>query len=161
VKRHLTATAFVVKDGRTLLHWHKRLQQWLPPGGHMEPNEDPVQSALREVREETGLATEVIATGSSLSFDYPEQLPAPYTILVEDIPGPDEPHKHIDFIYFVRPIDGASHDSVDDPTLRWVSAEELREDAPLDVTGCGVSAKIVDDVRELALISIDTASHGS
>ena len=161
MKRHLTATAFVVKDGRTLLHWHKLLQQWLPPGGHMEPNEDPVQTALREVREETGLATEVIAAGSSVSFDYPEQLPAPYTILVEDIPGPDEPHKHIDFIYFVRPIDGASHDSVDDPTLRWVSAEELREDAPLDVTGCGVSAKIVDDVRELALISIDTASHGS
>ena len=156
MKRHLTATAFVVKDGRTLLHWHKRLQQWLPPGGHMEPNEDPVQSALREVREETGLATEVIATGSSLSFDYPEQLPAPYTILVEDIPGPDEPHKHIDFIYFVHPIDGASHDSVDDPTLRWVSAEELRENAPLDVTGCGVSAQIVEDVRELALIAIES-----
>ena len=155
MKRHLTATAFVVKDGRTLLHWHKRLQQWLPPGGHMEPNEDPVQSALREVREETGLATEVIATGSSLSFDYPEQLPAPYTILVEDIPGPDEPHKHIDFIYFVRPIDGASHDSVDDPTLRWVSAEELRDNVTLDVTGCGVSAQIVEDVRKLALIAIE------
>jgi 8-oxo-dGTP pyrophosphatase MutT (NUDIX family) len=155
VKRHLTATAFVVKDGRTLLHWHKRLQQWLPPGGHMEPNEDPVQTALREVREETGLTTEVIATGSSLSFDYPEQLPAPYTILVEDIPGPDEPHKHIDFIYFVRPIDGASHDSVDDPTLRWVSAEELRDNVTLDVTGCGVSAQIVEDVRKLALIAIE------
>ena len=46
-----------------------------------------------------------------LPFDYPEQLPAPYTILVEDIPGPDEPHKHIDLIYFCRAVDGAPHET--------------------------------------------------
>ncbi|MFQ5472452.1 MAG: NUDIX hydrolase [Dehalococcoidia bacterium] len=166
MNRHLTATAFVVEDGRTLLHWHKRLQQWMPPGGHMEPDEDPVQTALREVREETGLTTEIILIGAALDFAYPEQLPPPYTILIEDIPGPDEPHKHIDFIYFVRPVDGARHDPVDDPTLRWVSTNELRDNGPLDlpvrqagVTGRGVSARIPEDVRQLALIAIETASR--
>ncbi len=161
MQRHLTATAFVVKGGRTLLHWHKRLQQWMPPGGHMEPNEDPVQASLREGREETGLATEIIPLSAALDFDYPEQLPPPYAILVEDIPGPDEPHKHIDFIYFVRPVDGAKHESVDDPTLRWVSTDELHENAPLDVAGCGVSAQIPEDVRQLALIAIETANRAS
>jgi len=159
MKRHFTATAFVVRDGATLLHWHKRLGQWMPPGGHIEPDEDPVQAALREVREETGLACEVIPTSPRHAFSYPEQLPAPYTILIEDIPGPDEPHKHIDLIYFVRPIAAASHDAVDDPTMRWVTEDELRENAPLDVAGCGVSAEVPEDVRLLGLAAIENA-HG-
>lgn len=159
--RHFTATAFVVRDNATLLHWHKRLQQWMPPGGHIEPNEDPVQAALREVREETGLVCEIIPTSPSHAFAYPEQLPAPYTILVEDIPGPDEPHKHIDLIYFVRPLPDATHTTVDDPTLRWVTESELHENAPLDIAPPevdGTSAAIPEDVRQLALAAIQAAA---
>ena len=154
MKRHFTATAFVVRGDATLLHWHRRLEQWMPPGGHIEPGEDPVQAVLREVREETGVVAEVISTSPHLPFAYPEQLPAPYTILVEDIPGPDEPHKHIDLIYFVRPIADADHATVDDATLRWVTEAELRENAPMDVAGCGVSVAVPEDVRQLALVAI-------
>ena len=155
MKRHFTATGFLVEDDRTLLHWHRRLQQWMPPGGHIEPDEDPVQAVLREVLEETGLAAEVLPTGhGALDFPYPEQVPPPYTILVEDIPGPGEPHKHIDFIYFCRPLDGAAPAAVDDPTLRWVDESELRANTPLGVAGCGVSVPVPEDVRQLALIAI-------
>jgi 8-oxo-dGTP pyrophosphatase MutT (NUDIX family) len=153
--RHFTATAFVVQGDATLLHWHRRLQQWMPPGGHIEPNEDPIEAVLREVREETGLVCEIVSTSPYHPFSYPDQLPAPYTILVEDIPGPGEPHKHIDLIYFVRPLADATHASVDDPTLRWVTEAELSENAPLDVAGCGVTAAIPEDVRQLALAAID------
>ena len=44
--RHFTATGFVINGDATLLHWHHRVQAWLPPGGHIEPNEDPVQAVL-------------------------------------------------------------------------------------------------------------------
>lgn len=156
MKRHFTATAFVVREDATLLHWHKRLGQWMPPGGHIEPDELPTEAALREVREETGFVCEIVSTSPYLRFSYPEQLPAPYTVLLEDIPGPDEPHKHIDLIYFVSPLEDATHDHVDDPTLRWVTTADLRENAPMDVAGCGVTAAIPEDVRQLALVAIDT-----
>ena len=52
MRRHFTATGFVVDGSRTLLHWHKRLEQWMPPGGHIELNEDPVQAVLREIEED-------------------------------------------------------------------------------------------------------------
>jgi 8-oxo-dGTP pyrophosphatase MutT (NUDIX family) len=130
----------------------------MPPGGHVEANEDPVEAALREVREETGLVCEIISTSPYHQFAYPQQLPAPYAILVEDIPGPDEPHKHIDLIYFVRPLVGADHATIDDPTLRWVTDAELTENAPLDVAGCGVTATIPEDVRQLALAAIAAAT---
>lgn len=155
MKRHFTATAFVVRGDATLLHWHKRLGQWMPPGGHVEEDELPTEAALREVREETGLVCEIVSTSPDLRFAYPKQIPAPYTILLEDIPGPDEPHQHIDLIYFVRPLEGAAHGAVDDPTLRWVTAGELQENAPMDVVGCGVAAAIPEDVRLLALVAID------
>lgn len=155
MRKHFTATAFVVRGDATLLHWHKRLAQWMPPGGHIEADEEPAEAALREVREETGLVCEIVATSPLHPFGQPRQIPAPYTILLEDIPEATEPaHQHIDLIYFVRPVDSADHGVVDDPTLRWVSEAELRDNGPLDVAGRGVSAEVRDDVRTLALAAI-------
>ena len=162
MKKHFTATAFVVRGDATLLHWHKRLGQWVPPGGHVEPDEEPAEAALREVREETGLVCEIVPTAGRHAFSRPQELAAPYTILLEDIPGPDEPHQHIDLIYFVRPLDSAAHGTVDDPTLRWVTEAELRENAPLDVgppAVDGVSAPLKEDVRELGLAAIAWVSR--
>jgi len=161
VKRHFTATAFLVRGDATLLHWHRRLGQWMPPGGHIEEDEDPVQAVLREILEETGIVAEVIENAARHPFPYPEQLPAPYTILVEDIPGPGERHKHIDMIYFCRPLEGVDPLPVDDPTLLWVSERELQSECLLDAAGCGVSAAVPEDVRQLALAAITAARQTS
>ena len=53
---HVTGSAMVTGPGGVLLHQHKKLGRWLPPGGHIDPGETPWEAAVREVREETGLA---------------------------------------------------------------------------------------------------------
>lgn len=58
VPGHLTASAFVLSADRSavLLIWHRRLQRWLQPGGHIEPEDtDVIAAARREVAEETGI----------------------------------------------------------------------------------------------------------
>lgn len=155
MKRHFTATAFVVHEGKTLLHWHRKLQQWLPPGGHLLPDEDPVAGALREVREETGVEAELLPLTPRLPFADPEQLPAPYTILVEDIPEDGDPHQHIDLIYFTRSLNGeATEPESADDTLVWVTEAQLQRNEMLPLASCGLDIAVAEDVRVLALEAI-------
>lgn len=59
---HFTASAVPVDptNRRVCLVLHAKLDQWVQPGGHMEPGDDTVgQAALRELQEETGLAGEL------------------------------------------------------------------------------------------------------
>jgi 8-oxo-dGTP diphosphatase len=52
--KHLVSY-FAVIDGREiLLVDHKNAQLWLPPGGHVEPDEHPRATVVRELREELG-----------------------------------------------------------------------------------------------------------
>ena len=107
--RHFTATGYVVSSQGVLLHWHKKINLWLPPGGHVEPNEDPVEAVLREIFEETGLVSKISKNpnATTLHFDYPEIIEPPRHILIEDIDDPkDGHHQHIDMIYYCYPVDG-------------------------------------------------------
>ena len=55
---HVTGSAIVARpDGSAfLLVHHRRLERWLQPGGHVEPDDRSVfETAVREAREETGL----------------------------------------------------------------------------------------------------------
>jgi len=155
--RHFTVTTFVSMDGATLLHWHRKVGLWLPPGGHIEPNEDPMQAACREALEETGFSVQILPTSTRFAYDDPPQLSPPATIMVEPIRsfGGEDAHHHVDMIYFSRPTNG---DRPDPPgeTWRWVDRQHLEDDAPMTLEG--VSARISDDVRILGMAAIDHVS---
>jgi 8-oxo-dGTP pyrophosphatase MutT (NUDIX family) len=128
VRRYcFVATAYVVRDGKTLLLKHKKLGMWLPPGGHIDEGETPDEAALRELREETGLDADFLVPprGPDPAGGRVEYLHPPLHVQVEEIPGHNH---HVDFIYClvarpgeVRPGDGES------AVLRWHSAQELGE----------------------------------
>jgi 8-oxo-dGTP diphosphatase len=78
-KKHFTASAVIIVRSHILLVDHKRIGAWLPPGGHVEENELPHQTAIRETKEETGLNISIIAdhlptTKSADAFFLPEPL---------------------------------------------------------------------------------------
>ena len=145
--RHFTATGFVVHRDATLLHWHPKVKMWLPPGGHIEENEDPVQAVLREIEEETGVKAEVVPTGTPIDLDYPRQVHTPFTIEIEDIDDPIQGwHQHIDLIYFCKPVD---EPSIINAGWRWVSQTDLESEREIE-TGLGMTALPPEDVRVLA-----------
>jgi 8-oxo-dGTP diphosphatase len=127
--RHFTASAIVLDDNdRALLVHHNKIGLWLYPGGHIDPNEDPAQAALREVHEETGIHAEVI---TERQFNHPAvaTIAPPFTILEMDVQDKKVgPHRHIDLVYVCRPV---SADLVPQEAevagARWASAAELAE----------------------------------
>ena len=140
MERHFTVSGFVVDGERTLLHWHRKNGMWLPPGGHIEPGEDPVQAVVREVLEETGVTAAVVPLRAPEAFAQPAQIPAPYTILIEDIA--EGPHQHIDLIYFLRAIEGVACAPRDGEPFVWVTADQLRRGEALPVASCGVDLPV-------------------
>ncbi|MBI3630765.1 MAG: NUDIX domain-containing protein [Candidatus Sungbacteria bacterium] len=54
-KVDFTVEVFVVYRDRVLLRKHDKYKIWLSVGGHIEPDEDPTEAAVREVKEEVGL----------------------------------------------------------------------------------------------------------
>lgn len=44
-----------------LLVDHKKAELWLPPGGHVDPGEDPKETVRREAKEELGIEAEFIS----------------------------------------------------------------------------------------------------
>ena len=156
MRRHFVATAFVVYGDAVLLHWHRKVKGWLPPGGHVEPNEDPVQAVLREVQEETGLDVNVVPSAPLFAVEDLEQVQPPVTILIEDIPDDGEgPHKHIDFIYFTVPENPP--ESVP-AGWRWFTRDQLEAGTPA-TNEEGAAEPPPDDVIVLGIAAIDAAKR--
>lgn len=104
IPSHFTASGVVVHDGHILLVNHRRIGAWVPPGGHVEGNELPEETVVREILEETGLEVEVIsdimpATASPDAFFLSRPLFVQAVIAVEK----GEQFYHIDLAYLCRP----------------------------------------------------------
>lgn len=141
VSRDFTVAVFVVDHDRVLLHFHQKLQRWLPPGGHIEPNELPDDAALREVFEETGVVCRLVG-GSRLTFadpSLPRQLVTPVGIQLEQI-GPG--HEHIDLIYVAVGSPASAR-----PGVGWFRLDELDQ---LDLT---------EEVAAWCALAVQTAAE--
>lgn len=68
---HITGSAWILNPSRSkvLMVHHAKLNKWLQPGGHADGDENLVQVALREAREETGLNTFTVIQNGIFDID--------------------------------------------------------------------------------------------
>jgi 8-oxo-dGTP pyrophosphatase MutT (NUDIX family) len=122
-KIDFTVAIFVVHDEKILLIHHRKLDKWLPLGGHIELDEDPEQAALREAKEESGLDVELLGERPPTTSPGTRALIAPRFL---DIHRINPNHEHIGMIYWAWPKGGklalAAEEHRD---IRWCSASDL------------------------------------
>ncbi len=120
--------------------WHPKLKSWMPPGGHLEENEDHETAALREIREELGISSGFFLQPSHIDLHPIDErarvMLHPYCILEEKI---EEGHFHLDFIFYAITSEG-SLKSPELHELRWMNLEEIKTEN-----------KMMRNVRELAI----------
>lgn len=154
--RHFTASTYVINDSATLLHKHKRLDQWLPPGGHIDRDELPHDAAVREVAEETGLDVTLVTEEDSIESDTVRSLPQPRYMQLANINVCDGHvgHQHINMIFYAQsenrtliPMDG----EVPASNWEWFTAEELQN----------ASDRIEPDVIEIGQRAITVVTERS
>ncbi|MFC4358697.1 NUDIX hydrolase [Halobium salinum] len=146
--RHFTATVYVVNDGAVALHEHDRLGIRIPPGGHVDRDELPHEAGLREVREETGLAAELVGDAPDVPAPAGRALPSPRYQMLYDIDVNEDGeayHQHIDHVFFAeadsRDIDPDGDDEEDPEVWQWYTPAELRaSDVDPDTVEIGIEA---------------------
>ena len=139
-KIDFTVAIFVVHDEKILLIHHRKLDKWLPLGGHIELDEEPEQAALREAKEESGLDVELLGERPPTTSPGTRALIAPRFL---DIHRINETHEHIGMIYWARPKAAAPPGHQFPPRdiiatlaknehhdIRWCSVAELDKLSP-------------------------------
>lgn len=126
ILKHFCTTTYIFneKGDKCLLIRHKKLPFYLPPGGHIDENEDYFESSQREVAEELGFSKETL--------NYPEYLHVndggclqPWTIQKYTIITNE--HYHYDLLFCaivsenasIAPAEGESKD------VRWYKVEDI------------------------------------
>ena len=118
VPGHFTASAFVLAPDADalLLILHAKLDRWLQPGGHVDPDDrDLLAAARREVAEEAGLTELALAHEGVFDVD------------VHVIPArASEPaHEHFDVRFLLRARTREVSAASDARAARWVPLTEM------------------------------------
>lgn len=137
----LVVAGFPVRDDETLLVFHRKLERWLPPGGHIETNETPDQAVKRELREELDIEVELFPYNNlDVTDAVKRNLAQPFHVNVHSVGD----HDHCTFFYLCRPTSSEFDPKRDEvEQAGWFSAAELESD------------RVPDDVEDLGKLAIE------
>lgn len=118
---HITGSCWIVDKyyTKTLLTHHKKLNIWIPTGGHSEGETNPLDISIREGFEETGLELKLISKD-------------PFYIDIHDIPKYKNTakHKHYDVTYLFTPVSTLNYTvSSESHDLKWIKLEDILGDS--------------------------------
>jgi 8-oxo-dGTP pyrophosphatase MutT (NUDIX family) len=116
IQGHVTASGLVIQDGRALLIFHPYIKRWFQPGGHIDEGESPIETAIREVYEETGYVC-------ALDADNLDPIDIDIHEIPENLKKGEGSHLHIDLLYRLKVL--RQEKSVEDIQFRWFSFGEV------------------------------------
>jgi len=132
MKTDLVTGAYIFFEDKLLLIHHGKLDLWLPVGGHIDKDETPDDSVLREIKEETNLDAEIIYEGDFfLQGNVKRILATPFHVNVHSVGD----HNHCCFFYVCR-VSSPKKLKINNElkSFRWFSREDLGESyIPADV----------------------------
>lgn len=112
---HLVAyfILFDQESGQILLTAHKKSSLWLPPGGHVELDEHPTCTVIREAKEELDIEAEFIKK-------------TPFFLTVTKTVGIEQ-HTDVSLWYLLkgRRADKYNYDTREFTQIRWFQSEEI------------------------------------
>ncbi|MFH1246760.1 MAG: NUDIX domain-containing protein [Candidatus Micrarchaeota archaeon] len=123
---HIVIAEFIFKGDKVLLIHHKKLNLWLPVGGHIEQNETPDAAVLREAREEIGLEVEIIQTDPTPQCgQMKEKLCVPFHVSVHSVG--DHDHCCLNYVCKVK-SENIEHMNKDElNNFKWFTKDDLNQ----------------------------------
>ena len=139
MKTDLVVAGYIIHDDKVLLIHHKKLNLWLPVGGHIEKDETPDEAMLREAKEEVGIDIEIL-NKKDLPFDknVKKNLATPFHVNVHSAGD----HNHCCFFYLCSCKNKELEINLNEVnSFQWFSKEDLNDEkVPLDVKHIALKA---------------------
>lgn len=138
IEHEFISTVFVVQNNKVLLNFNNKCKIWVPVGGHIEKNEKPCDSAIREAKEESGLDIELASPFNNFKNNNMIQ---PVALKMDHI---TDTHNHMNLIYFGKVIGGSFTKISDDGAIsKWFSKKEIE------------NTEMPENIKEMALKALE------
>ncbi|MBI2542208.1 NUDIX domain-containing protein [Candidatus Woesearchaeota archaeon] len=138
MKTDLVVAGFIFRKNKVLLVHHKKLNLWLPVGGHINLDETPDDALLREIREETGVdAVTLNKNETGMGGNVKNNLAVPFHVNVHSAGD----HNHCCFFYVCKAKNKNIKINDELKGFKWLAKEGLDKDyIPKDVREIGLKA---------------------
>lgn len=135
---HLCGSSWIVdsKEEKALLIHHPKLKKWMQPGGHLEENEIPYETAIRELKEETNININNVRNKKEILIDAG----------IHEFKHSSKPeHIHYDLRYYFdvnsKKVNIKSEEGVE---IKWVKFQDIPD---LDMDG--TLTRMVDYTKKI------------
>lgn len=137
-------------EPQVLLHIHKRLKRYMQFGGHIELDENPWQTLVRELREEAGyeLTQLKLLQPHKRIMQFGHGVLHPVPLSYGTFTYSDIDHKHTDIDYAFITAEDPAHEpeAGESSDLRWFTKSEV-----LALT----EAEVLANVKELVVFAVE------
>ncbi len=140
MKTNFVVAGYIFDKDKVLLIHHRKLDLWLPVGGHINENETPDTALLREIHEEVGIDGKILNESDlPLAGNVKNNLAIPFHANVHSV----EDHDHCCFFYICK-IKNNGKIKINQKELKnfeWFSKNDLsKNQVPEDVKNIGIKA---------------------